>query len=306
MQQHDIEFDANGTTLRGWLCTPDHGAGPFPAVVMAHGFSAVKEMGLDCYASVFADAGIASLVYDNRNLGASDGEPRTEIDPVAQMRDYRHAVTHALTRPEIDGARIGAWGTSYTGGLAIIAAALDRRIRCVVSQVPFISGWQSMEQVMPLEGRAAFFRMLEEDRAEAAAGRPAGFVTVCTDDPEKPYDAPGRASHRYFTSFTGPGTDRWRNEVTTRSLDLRLEYETMPYVSRVSPTPLLMIVATSDTITPTEIALEAYASAREPKRLVLMAGNHYDPYLEGFDRSSAEARNWFLEHLGAAGSVGRS
>jgi uncharacterized protein len=43
----DIEFDANGTVLRGWLYTPDNATGPFPTVVMAHGFSALKEMGLD-------------------------------------------------------------------------------------------------------------------------------------------------------------------------------------------------------------------------------------------------------------------
>ena len=45
----DIEFDAAGVTLRGWLYVPT-GADPHPIVVMAHGFSAVKEMGLDDYA----------------------------------------------------------------------------------------------------------------------------------------------------------------------------------------------------------------------------------------------------------------
>ena len=72
----DVEFDADGTTLRGWLYTPDKGTPPFPAVVMAHGFSALKEMGLDQYAEVFAAVGLSALVYDNRNLGASDGNPR--------------------------------------------------------------------------------------------------------------------------------------------------------------------------------------------------------------------------------------
>jgi len=48
---------------------------------MAHGFSAVKEMYLDAFAEVFAAAGLNALVFDNRNFGASDGEPRQEIDP---------------------------------------------------------------------------------------------------------------------------------------------------------------------------------------------------------------------------------
>ena len=85
--RQDIAFNAEGTTLRGWLYVPDSGKGPFPTIVMAHGFSAVKEMYLDSFAEVFAQAGLAALVFDNRNFGASDGEPRQEIDPWTQVRD---------------------------------------------------------------------------------------------------------------------------------------------------------------------------------------------------------------------------
>ena len=74
--RQDIEFDAEGTTLRGWLYVPDGATGPVPTIVMCHGYSAVKELFLDAFAEVFCDAGFAALVYDNRNLGASDGEPR--------------------------------------------------------------------------------------------------------------------------------------------------------------------------------------------------------------------------------------
>ena len=62
----DVEFDADGVTLRGWLYTPDGAAGPAPTIVMAHGFSAVKEMYLDRFAEAFAAAGLGALVYDNR------------------------------------------------------------------------------------------------------------------------------------------------------------------------------------------------------------------------------------------------
>ena len=90
MARRDIEFDAEGVTLRGWFYA-GQGSAPGPAVVMAHGFSAVKEMYLDSFAEVFAAAGLNVLVFDNRCFGASDGEPRQEIDPWAQVRDYRHA-----------------------------------------------------------------------------------------------------------------------------------------------------------------------------------------------------------------------
>jgi len=72
--RQDIEFNAEGTTLRGWLFTPDAGHRPFPTIVMAHGFSAVKEMYLDSFAGVFANAGLAALVFDNRNFGATTGD----------------------------------------------------------------------------------------------------------------------------------------------------------------------------------------------------------------------------------------
>jgi len=93
MTRRDIAFDAEGITLRGWFYPAEGASGPAAAVVMAHGFSAVKEMYLDSFAEVFAAGGLNVLVFDNRCFGASDGQPRQEIDPWAQVRDYRHAIT---------------------------------------------------------------------------------------------------------------------------------------------------------------------------------------------------------------------
>src|ERR1700759_497959 len=124
--RQDIEFKAgDGTILRGWLYTAHGRSGPHPTIVMAHGYSAVKEMYLDRYAEVFAAAGLNALVFDNRNFGASDGEPRQEVDPWAQIRDYRHAITYATTLPEVDVNRIGVWGSSYSGGHVLVVAAID-------------------------------------------------------------------------------------------------------------------------------------------------------------------------------------
>ena len=49
---------------------------------------------------------MGALVFDNRNFGASDGEPRQEIDPWQQVRDYRHAITYACTLPTVDTSHI--------------------------------------------------------------------------------------------------------------------------------------------------------------------------------------------------------
>lgn len=293
----DIAFDANGTTLREWFYTPDASAAPFPTVVMAHGFSALKEMGLDDFAEAFATAGLACLVYDHRNFGASDGTPRYEIDPIAQMRDYRHALTYAESRPDVAAERLGIWGTSYSGGLVLMAAALDRRVRCVVSQVPFISGYASFEQLTPLDQRAAFHRRLADERRAIAAGTAPRVIEVCTDDPKKPEDAPGRLTYRYFDRFRKLGRCAWDNKVTLRSLDYRLDFDALPFMPRISPTPLLMLVSKHDTITPTALALDAFERARQPKQLVLLDGDHYVPYLDHFATSRVAARDWFVAHL---------
>jgi uncharacterized protein len=144
----DIAFKTtDGTTLRGWHYLPD-GSGKHPTIVMSHGFSAVKEMYLDKFAEAFAKAGFASVVYDNRNFGASDGEPRQEIDPWMQVRDYRDAITFAETLPETDAARIGIWGSSYSGGHVLVVGATDRRVKCVAAQVPLISGHRNARRLI--------------------------------------------------------------------------------------------------------------------------------------------------------------
>ena len=162
----DVEFRTeDGVMLRGWHYCPDRGSGPWPTVVMAHGFSAVKEMYLDRFAEAFAAAGLAALVFDTRNFGASEGEPRQESDPWRQIADYRDAITFALTRPETDGRRMGVWGSSYSGAHVLVLGATDRRIRCVASQVPLISGYRNARRLI----RADMIAAVEAMCAEAVA-----------------------------------------------------------------------------------------------------------------------------------------
>ena len=136
----DVEFAGAGdVVLRGWYYVPAGSPGhPVPGVVLAHGFSAVKEMALDRFAEVFASAGLAVLVYDHRNLGASDGEPRQRIDPWAQIRDYRRALDWLGARPEVDDARLAVWGSSFSGGEVLVIGATDDRVRAVIAQAPYV------------------------------------------------------------------------------------------------------------------------------------------------------------------------
>ncbi len=182
--RQDIEFDAEGTTLRGWLYAPDGADGPLPTIVMCHGYSAVKELFLDAFAEVFADAGLCALVYDNRNLGASDGEPRQEIDPVAQIRDYRHAITYASSRPEVDATKIGIWGSSYSGAHVLVVGAIDRRVKCVVSQVPLVGGLENGRRLIRSDLFAPTRAMFDADREARYRGEAPAMIPVVAPEGE--------------------------------------------------------------------------------------------------------------------------
>jgi fermentation-respiration switch protein FrsA (DUF1100 family) len=295
--RRDIEFEVDGAVLRGWLYVPDVGAAPHPTIVMAHGFSAVKEMYLDRFAEAFAEAGLASLVFDNRNLGASDGQPRLEIDPWQQVSDYRAAITYAITRPEVDGDRIGIWGSSYSGGHVLVVGAIDRRVKCVVSQVPVISGHANARALVRADFLPGLRAQFEADRLARFGGAAPAMVPVVDADPLAPAALPTPDSWAWFTETRELRAPAWRNEVTLRSVEMFTEYEPGAYLPWISPTPLLMCVAHEDVLTPSELALEAYERAREPKRLVLLPGGHFDAYVNGFDSSSAAASDWFSQHL---------
>jgi uncharacterized protein len=299
----DVEFDAEGTMLRGWLYRPESPRGDAPVVVMAHGYNCLKEFYLDKYAEKVAAAGHVVLAYDNRNFGDSDGEPRQELDPWAQVRDYRHAITFAQTLDGVDPDRVGIWGTSYAGGHVLVVGAIDRRVGCVVSQVPTISGWQTtLRRVAPpaLPGQREAF---DADRRERFKGRAPKMAPMVVDPSEG-----GGGSHasadawEFFTGNTAPPEDRWRfekwrNEVTLRSLEMYSEYEPGSYIERIAPTPLLMVVGDNDVVCPTDMALAAFTRAGEPKRLELYPGGHFSAYTDQLERASRAAADWFGRHL---------
>ncbi|MCW3065588.1 MAG: hypothetical protein JWN32_2760 [Solirubrobacterales bacterium] len=291
----DVEFEAEGrVTLRGWLLLPN-GPGPHPAITMAHGYAGVKDHGLERFGRAFADDGFVVLLHDHRSFGASDGEPRQDIDPCRQIADWRRGISFLENRPEVDSRRIGLWGTSYAGGHAIVLGATDRRLRCVVAQVPTISGYeQGLRRIAP-DAVAALEEAFAEDERAQARGEPPRYQAIVSADPAVPaaYRAPEAID--FYRQPIPEGI--WENTVTVRSTRAARMYEPGAWIGRVSPTPLLMVVGLNDTITITDLALAAYERALEPKRLELIPGGHFHPYTSGFSDASAAARAWFREHL---------
>jgi fermentation-respiration switch protein FrsA (DUF1100 family) len=261
--RRDVEFDAEGVTLRGW----------------------------------FSSNGFNALVFDNRNFGESDGTPRQEIDPWAQVRDYRHAITYATTLAETDPRRIGVWGSSYSGGHVLVVAAIDRRVKAVVSQVPMVSGYDNLRALVRADFLDGLRQGFDADRTARFRGDPPAMIPVVAEDPLAPSALPTPDSWQWFIEASKNRAPTWRNEVTLRSVEMLGEYNPIDYIAQISPTPLLLLPGENDVLTPTHLAIGAYEKAREPKKLKLLPGGHFDAYEKGFDVSSSAALSWFRTHL---------
>src|SRR5258705_2721092 len=123
VQRTEVEFEADGgVKLRGWLFVPEGPARRHPAITMAHGYAGVKEHGIEPFAKLFAENGFVVLLHDHRGFGASDGQPRQDLDPWRPIAHWRRALSHLETLDVVDPKRIGLWGTSYAGGHGLLVA----------------------------------------------------------------------------------------------------------------------------------------------------------------------------------------
>ena len=282
----------DGTTLRANLHAPSDA--PAPGIVMAHGFSGVKEQ-IDHYAAAFAEAGFTALVFDHRGFGASHGVPRLEVDPARQIADWRDVLTAAEHVPEVDADYgLGIWGSSFAGGLAMTIAADDDRVRCVVAQIPNVGSHRG-RHLYNLRERAALDERIRADRVGRLSGEPAATIPIFTSDPGQLCALPPAVSPRYIEGAQA-AAPTWRNEVTLRSVEHMLEFEPASWIRHIAPTPLMMIVAENDACTPARDQLAAYGEALEPKRLVIHPGGHFDTYTDHFAQTSQAAIEWFA-HL---------
>ncbi|MCG2621833.1 alpha/beta hydrolase [Arthrobacter sp. I2-34] len=293
-----IQLNVDGSLVRGTFYTPSNTDGPFPVIVMAHGWGMVSGGDLEDYAAGMVAADFAALTFDFRHLGASEGEPRQDIDPHRQVEDYKAAISYVRARPEVDGERIGVWGSSYSGGHALVVAAVDRRVRCVVAQVPTISGWRAAQQRLSPAELAAQQEWFIQDRDARFGGAIGQTIKMISANPSEKVAYPGAESYDYM-SARGKTCPSWRNEVTVRSLELARTYEPGAYIERIAPTPLLMIIADADSITPTGLQQDAYRRAHHPKRLLMVPGGHYSVYTDHFEDTRKAAADWFSRHLGS-------
>jgi dienelactone hydrolase len=139
LETQPVGFMSHGTRCAAWLTLPT-GAGPHPAVVLAHGLGGTHDMMISQYEQHFAAAGIATLAFDYRNMGASDGQPRQRIVMRRLRQDVASAVGFLRDQPDIDAKRVGLWGTSLGSMHVVRVAAANPDIAAAVVQCPILYG----------------------------------------------------------------------------------------------------------------------------------------------------------------------
>lgn len=217
-------------------------------------------------------------MYDNRNFGESDGLPRSEIDPIYQVRDYFDAFDFAASQPEVDPTRIAYWGTSLSGGNVICAAAIDKRVRAVVAQTPFVSGEIQTAPLVPM--LPAIF----SNRANVREGKPSAMVPVTPGTLEEAESGQSPAvlntpeGFHFMEEMKNVG-GAWKNEVTLQSMFNLMSHEPKGLIHRIAPTPFIMLVAENDDIVETKHQLTMYQLALEPKQIhVVRDCGHFGVY----------------------------
>jgi dienelactone hydrolase len=297
-------FDVPGARLHAWLVRPKVPP-PWPAVVLAHGWAAVKEMNLDYVAAAIARSGIAAVVFDHRGFGASSG-PRGDIDPEQQIADYRSVLQAVAAWDDADAQRLGVWGTSYSGGHVLCVAARDPLVRATVAQVPTISGAETTRRRYDAPTRARMARRAPDELVVSAdvGGRPIGDVQLArlpiapADLPPAPDGVYADADRwRFYADLPPQRLRTWRNRVTARSLERYAAYEPGQSLAAAARTPLLVVYGDADTITPTDLIEGAIADADAPVQTIVVPGGHYGVYAEHREHTSAAAARFFGAHL---------
>jgi hypothetical protein len=286
MQRTDVEFESQGATLRGWRYEPD-GPGPHPAVVMAPGLTAVKEMFLDDYAARFCAAGFMTLAYDHPGFGASGGTPRQCADPYLQIQGYRDAIAWLRTSPAIDPHRVGAWGSSFAGGEVIVLAAEDDAgVAAAVAQVPYLEPGSASLSNGVIGAITTAFLSGDLDRCVPAVCDTAdGFGLMHAD-----------GASAWFTRVAAERAPAWRNEICLRGVVACAAYQPVDHLARVR-VPLLLLPAAADTLTPAGEALARAGPLPATVSIVTLPGNHFDAYGASFEAGCAEAIAFFTTHL---------
>jgi fermentation-respiration switch protein FrsA (DUF1100 family) len=291
MKRVDLKFESHGEKCGAWLYLPEKEKPP--VVVMAHGFGADKLLRLPAFAEKFVEKGLAAFVFDYRNFGDSTGEPRNWISPKRHLEDWKAAIDFVRGLKEVDGKRMGLWGSSFSGGHVLKTAAEVSGISAVVSQVPFVDGIAT-SSLYPFGFIAqAIAHAILDVLSSAFLGRPHNVPIVSGPSQfallNTPECLPG------FESLKPPNYTM-RNFAPARIVLSLPFYRPVKFVSKI-PCPVLIIRAEKDTLIP-PASVAKTASLIKNSRTESFPVGHFDVYTgELFEKVSKLEADFLAEHL---------
>jgi uncharacterized protein len=251
-----------------------------PAVIIGAPYGGVKEQGPGIYAQNMADRGFAALAFDPSYNGYSGGEPRHLSSPDLFVEDFSAAVDYIGTRPFVDRNQIGAIGICGSGGFAISAAQVDRRIKAIATV--------SMYDISRVARNGFMDSLTEEDRnrmLDAIAeqryvdfeggapvltdrGAPIGF-----DDNTNPI---GREFGEFYSTSRGYHPNSITQFTVTSSMSW-MNFPLLTHIKSISPRPILFIMG--EYAHSRYFSEDAYELAAEPKELYIVPNaGHVDLY----------------------------
>jgi len=301
----EITFLSEGIRCKGDLFIPENcdSDNPRPAIVVGHGFSGVKEV-LKFHGQFFCDSGYVVLTIDYRTFGRSEGEPRGQLFPLRQVEDYKNAITWLQQQSYVMADQIGIWGTSYGGGIVIQTAAFDRRVKCVVSQVPIMNSRKWMRSLRTGVQWEELLDRIDQDRSFRAIGKETARIDVVC-----------RGSEGEFCAMPSDDdvelVEQWMSSVGTHKLDIAMEsmekiieFNASDVIHLIAPRPLLIITAGGyDVIHPIDQIYDGFAKAHEPKKMIAHNHDQFGFYEEpGTSIGLKDATDWFQTWIPIDGS----
>ena len=284
-----VEFFSGGVRLAADLYAPDKPDGR--AVVLCCGYTGIKDLYLNDMARRLAAAGFVALTFDYKGWGKSEGPP-LRLAPYGRVEDTQAALTFLTGQDDVDPARLGLYGISYGGSTATFTAAIDTRVRAVVSVTGVGDGARWMRGVRtPWEYRALVARGFEDWAQQVTTGQSAmaDRSEVLQHDPQSAEIA--AAARRNL-----PGA--------AMQVPLEMVHETLHFkpewvADRIAPRAALFITSDADELVLPEESARMHARAGEPKRLVVLKGyGHYQAFTPpAIDEVMAETTAWFNRYL---------
>lgn len=254
-----------------------------PAIIIGTPYGGVKEQGAGIYAMTLARRGFVTLAFDESFNGESGGEPRHVSSPDIFVEDFSAGVDFIGTRPFVDRNRIGVIGICGSGGFAVTAAQVDKRIKAVVTASMYDMsrvnhyGW---EDSMSKEEYDKMLDRLGEQRWEDfEKGGPQyipSFPEEVTDSVPAGLDPISAEFWEYYAMERGHNP-RARGGFTTTSNMAFINFPLMNYIETISPRPILFIIG--ENAHSRYFSEDAYHRAAEPKELYIVPGaRHIDLY----------------------------